>query len=82
VTDHRRQGDILVVRFTTTLSLSEAAQLVVEDLPRAGFVLRRGDAEGDEIDQPFTGPGYRGALKLHGLTECRTEGTLVGTRAP
>jgi len=79
VLDTRRQGSVLVVRFSTALSLSAAGRFVVEELPRVGFALRRGDAEGDEIDQPFTGNGFRGSFKLHGVSTCRTDGTLVST---
>lgn len=81
VLDTRQQGSVLVVQFSTGLSLPEAGRYVVEELPRAGFALRRGDAEGDEIDQPFTGHGFRGSFKLRGVSACHTDGTLVSTRA-
>ena len=80
VVSTQRSAGIAITRFTTTESLVQAARTFRVELPKAGFDLRGGDAEGDEVDQRFGGSGYRGALKLHGSSACHTEGTLVGTR--
>jgi hypothetical protein len=76
----QHSAGITITRFTTTESLVQLADTFRSGLPKAGFELRGGDAEGDEVDQRFGGQGYRGALKLHGSSACRTDGTLVVTR--
>ena len=80
IVSSKRSAGIVITRFTTTESLVEAAKTFSVELPKAGFELRGGDAEGDEVDQRFGRAGYRGALKLHGSSACHTDGTLVGTR--
>jgi hypothetical protein len=80
VVSNQHSAGITITRFTTTESLVQLAETFRAGLPKAGFDLRGGDAEGDEVDQRFGGHGYRGALKLHGSSACRTDGTLVGTR--
>lgn len=66
-----------IVRFTTAQSLTDAARFLVARLPKAGYTLRRGDSEGDEVDQPFSGRGHRASIKLRGASRCVTQGTLV-----
>jgi hypothetical protein len=73
-----------VVKFTTPQSLREAVLFVVQELPKAGYVLGRGDAEAAEADAPFVHNDTRGLVRMVVTGECRTQWLLatVDTAAP
>lgn len=77
VTDTRREGTSQAIRFTTTQSIKQASVLLAQGLPAAGFTLHGGDSEENEIDQPFTGHGRRGTVKLRTAGPCLLQGVLV-----
>ncbi len=73
-------GGVRVIRFSTPTSLRESVLFVVREVPRAGFVLGRGDAEATEADAPFVRGNVRGAFRMAvgSLdTTCRTEWLLA-----
>lgn len=77
-----RSGTSDVISFRTSQSIKEAAVSLAQRLPAAGFTLRGGDSEADEVDQPFTGHGRRGAFKLQAKGPCVLEGVLVISPSP
>jgi hypothetical protein len=46
-------------------------------LPAAGFELGEGDAEPDEAEASYTGNGYHGKWKVHGILNCPDAVTLT-----
>lgn len=59
-----RQDGLRIVRLTTGLGLRDGILFVLEELPRAGFTLGRGDAEAAEADAPFRSADVRGVVRL------------------
>lgn len=55
---------VRVIRFSTPTSLRESVIFVVREVPKAGFVLGRGDAEAAEADAPFVRGNVRGAFRM------------------
>ena len=47
-----------------------AVEFYVTSLPAAGFMNTAGDAEMDEAESLFTGPGVHGKWKVHGIPMC------------
>lgn len=78
------QDGVSVVKFTTPQSLRQAVLFVVRELPKAGYVLGRGDAEAVEADAPFVSNNIRGLLRMVVAGECRTQWLLatVDTSSP
>jgi hypothetical protein len=72
---------VQVVRFTTPTSLRQSVLFVVEQLPKAGFVLGRGDAEPSEADAPFVRGDVRGAFRMVATEPCQTTWVLTTVRA-
>jgi hypothetical protein len=68
-----RSFRLSVARLTTQLSLRDSVLFVLDQLPKAGFVLGRGDAEPGQADAPFTGGGVYGQIRLNSLSTCRTQ---------
>lgn len=68
---------VRIVKFTTPTSLREAVLFVVRELPKAGYVLGRGDAEAAEADAPFVHNDIRGLLRMVVVGECRTQWLLA-----
>lgn len=68
---------VRIVKFTTRQSLREAVLFVVQELPKAGYVLGRGDAEAVEADAPFVHDNIRGLLRMIMTGECRTQWLLA-----
>jgi hypothetical protein len=71
------QSGVVSLRFTTSTSLRAGVLFVVNELPRAGYALSRGDAEAGEADAPFTGPTVVGALRLTRVGPCKTNWILA-----
>ncbi len=70
-------NDVHILRFTTQTSLRDSVLFVVDKLPKAGYVLGRGDAEAAEADAPFVHGTIRGLMRLLELGQCRTEWLLA-----
>jgi hypothetical protein len=71
---------LTIVRFSTTTSLRDGVLFIVRNLPPAGFVLGRGDAEPAEADAPFNKGDLRGVLRGVAREACATEWLLAVTR--
>lgn len=72
---------VLLVRFRTPTSLRQSVLFVVERLPKAGYLLGRGDAEAGEADAPFVHGDVRGVLRMVAVAACRTEWLLATVRS-
>lgn len=77
-----------IVKFTTPTSLRDSVLFVVHKLPKAGYVLGRGDAEATEADAPFVHGNIRGLVRMLGVAPCQTLWLLAsvdstsGTNSP
>ena len=60
------------MKFSTPTSLRDSVLFVVRKLPKAGYVLGRGDAEATEADAPFVHGGTRGLVRMLGTAPCST----------
>ena len=70
-----------VVKFTTPTSLRDSVLFVVRKLPKAGYVLGRGDAEATEADAPFVHGNTRGLVRMLGVAPCQTLWLLASVDA-
>jgi hypothetical protein len=71
-------GDgVHITRFRTPTSLRESVLFVVNRLPKAGYVLGRGDAEASEADAPFLHGDVRGLYRMLQAAPCATEWLLA-----
>lgn len=61
-----------ILKFSTPTSLRESVIFVVNKLPKAGYVLGRGDAEAAEADAPFIHGNIRGLVRMLETGPCRT----------
>ena len=61
------------MQFTSEISLREAVLFVLNDYPKAGFVLGRGDAELNQADAPFARQGFFGQVRINGVGPCRSQ---------
>ncbi|HEX4654731.1 MAG TPA: hypothetical protein VH274_03195 [Mycobacteriales bacterium] len=61
-----------IVKFSTPTSLRESVLFVVNKLPKAGYVLGRGDAEAAEADAPFIHGNIRGLVRMLEVAPCQT----------
>lgn len=77
VSQQTTSDGVHLVRFSTPMSLRESVLFVVNRLPRAGYVLGRGDAEASEADAPFVHGEVRGLLKMVATLPCRTDWLLA-----
>lgn len=68
----RVTNGVRVVQLETPTSLRESVLFIVRELPKAGYVLGRGDAEPREADAPFVKGTIRGAIRLGLAAQCRT----------
>jgi hypothetical protein len=57
--------------------IQKAAKFFVDELPRAGYQLGRGDSEQGEAEAPFTGRGVRGKWRVNGILDCPNAVTLT-----
>jgi hypothetical protein len=64
--------------------LRDSVIFVVEHLPKAGYVLGRGDAEATEADAPFLHGSTRGLIRMLQTGLCTTDWLLatVDTQTP
>jgi hypothetical protein len=74
------QDGLTIVRFSTASSLRDGVLFIVRNLPPAGYVLGRGDAEPAEADAPFNKGDLRGVLRGVAREACATEWLLAVTR--
>lgn len=85
ISDQAQPGGTRVVRFRTATSLRQGILFVLQEFPRAGYVLARGDAEATEADAPFASQDgtLRGALRLTvtPAVACSTTWILVFAKA-
>lgn len=70
-----------IVKFTTPTSLRESVLFVVNQLPKAGYVLGRGDAEAAEADAPFVHGNIRGLVRMLEIAPCQTQWLLASVDA-
>lgn len=68
---------VYVLKFRTPTSLRQSVIFVVEKLPKAGFVLGRGDAEAAEADAPFLHGTTRGLIRMLETGPCQTDWLLA-----
>jgi hypothetical protein len=68
---------VTIVKFTTPTDLRESVLFVVRQLPKAGYVLGRGDAEATEADAPFVHNDIRGLLRMILIAPCTTQWLLA-----
>jgi hypothetical protein len=77
----RTTDGLFIVQFSTSASLRDGVLFIVKALPKAGYVLGRGDAEPAEADAPFTkGGDLRGVLRGAATGLCQTKWILAVTR--
>lgn len=72
-----RDDGLTVIKFDTTTSLRQSITFVLGSLPRAGYVLGRGDAEATEADAPFSNDKHYGVLRMVAVDDCRTTWLLA-----
>ena len=70
-----------IVKFSTPTSLRDSVLFVVRKLPKAGYVLGRGDAEATEADAPFVHGNIRGLVRMLGIAPCQTLWLLASISA-
>lgn len=63
------QGPLQIAGYVP-VELSAASDFFREEMPKAGFTLGEGDAEGDEAEQAFSGHGLEGQWKVHSILDC------------
>jgi hypothetical protein len=68
-TDLAGKGPLVIGGYVPA-QLADASAFFKEELPKAGFELGEGDAEGDEAEQAFTGHGLEGQWKVHSILDC------------
>jgi hypothetical protein len=78
-----------IVKFSTPTSLRDSVLFVVDKLPKAGYVLGRGDAEAAEADAPFIHGNTRGLVRMLEVAPCQTlwllatvDASAQGTNSP
>jgi hypothetical protein len=70
-----------ITKFTTPTSLRDGVLFVVGELPKAGYVLGRGDAEVTEADAPFVHGDIRGLVRMLATQPCSTLWLLATVKA-
>lgn len=63
------EGQLVLVA-AVPADLQEAAIFFNAALPKSGYRIGIGDAEGTESEAPFTGNGYRGKWRVNGIPGC------------
>ena len=74
-----RQDGLFVVTFSTATSIRQSVLFLIEQLPKAGYTLARGDAENTEADAPFVKGDLRGVMRMIAVEECRTDWLMAIT---
>jgi hypothetical protein len=52
------------------LTLQDGVRYVLNEFPKAGYILGRGDSESGEAEATFTGNGWRGGFRMNVLPTC------------
>jgi hypothetical protein len=82
LTDVQKRTDgLTVVMFTTPRSIRDAVLFLIEQMPKAGYTLARGDAENTEADAPFVKGDLRGVMRMIAVEPCRTDWLMAVTTA-
>ena len=82
IQDEQTASDgVHIVKFSTPSSLRESVLFVVRKLPKAGYVLGRGDAEATEADAPFVHGDTRGLVRMLEVGACQTLWLLATVNA-
>ena len=68
-----RNDGLTVVTFSTATSIRQAVLFLIEEMPKAGYTLARGDAENTEADAPFVKGDLRGVMRMIAVEPCRTD---------
>jgi hypothetical protein len=68
---------IKIAEWSSPVDLRSAVLFAVQALPKAGFVIGRGDAELYEADIPFARANVRGLLRIDAASECSVYGFLA-----
>lgn len=74
------QGNLVLIRFSTSRSVRDGVLFAVNQLPAAGFTLGRGDAETIEADVPFSKNGEQGLFRMIMQAPCQTQWILAVQR--
>lgn len=69
----KRTDGLTVVTFSTAISIRESVLFLIEQMPKAGYTLARGDAENTEADAPFVKGELRGVMRMIAVEPCRTD---------
>lgn len=80
LTSESVQNNVVYLRFTTSTSLREGLLFMLQQLPKAGYTLGRGDSEATEADLPFSNAAIIGALRLTVDGPCATSWILAVSR--
>ena len=73
----QQPSGLTLVRFSTTQSIRDGVVFLVQQLPKAGYTLARGDAEASEADAPFVKGRTRGVMRILATGECKTDWVLA-----
>jgi hypothetical protein len=74
-----RTDGLVVVTFTTAISIRQSVLFLIEQMPKAGYTLARGDAENTEADAPFVKGDLRGVMRMIAVEPCRTDWLMAVT---
>jgi hypothetical protein len=69
----KRTDGLTVVTFSTAISIRQSVLFLIEEMPKAGYTLARGDAENTEADAPFVKGDLRGVMRMIAVEPCRTD---------
>lgn len=80
LTDVQERTDgLTVVTFSTAISIRQSVLFLIEQMPKAGYTLARGDAENTEADVPFVKDGLKGVMRMIAVEPCRTDWLMAIT---
>jgi hypothetical protein len=68
---------VTLVAGVVPLEFRDAVQFFVADMPKSGYRNGTGDAEMDEAEAFFTGPGLEGKWKVNGILNCSAAVSLT-----
>lgn len=77
-----RDDGLTVVTFSTSISIRQSVLFLIEQMPRAGYTLARGDAENTEADAPFVKGDLRGVMRMIAVEPCRTDWLMAIAQGP
>ena len=78
----KRTDGLTVVTFTTSISIRQSVLFLIEEMPKAGYTLARGDAENTEADAPFVKGDLRGVMRMIAVEPCRTDWLMAIAQGP